>query len=547
MLGKSAGAAQRTINDFRCAANYINYMFAGIKGWICQSQINPAYQQDMHHFDELVNGKLDNEDNMYISMNTFYRNKRTVDCLKRLNALYVDIDCYKLGLDKQNVLARLEDDYFEKIVPYPTFVIDSGRGVYLIWKLQNEDRNALPRWIRVQNYLTGKLKRFGADPACKDAARILRVPFSVNTNSDTRVEILRFNDVTYKIRDIELEYKLIPQNIHERKDGKKTYPYNTATEAMRQYATDLASKSGTACPDFNDYKATQEWIAEMCSHTGTNTSQTSKPKKNEKINRILDGYCKDIVTLFKSRQGKDCKREIALFLYRLFTYEMTKDKKMALEKTLELNAAFSCPFPEKYVIKRTKSAERKIDKQDTYHYKRETIIDILEITAEEMKKLVYLIDRDRRKERKRENNQKHYQEYLAGQGKESKEKSMAKRRDAFLALQKDGKSANEIMQGLNISKSTYYRVRAEIIEEKVKEMVKDTVRETVRKTVTVKDTVRETIEMAKGKIRGNENEGDKGENICENTDNSAMSQKLSLSIINALRSKAEPFLGGCGG
>lgn len=542
MLGTSAGAEQKNINDFCGAADYINYLFTGIKGWICRSQINPGYKQDMYRFNGLLGAGFDDLDNVYISMNTFYRNERTVECLKRLNALYVDIDCYKMGLDKHSVLERLEDDYYEKIIPCPTFVIDSGRGLYLVWKLQNEDRNALPRWTRVQRYLTDTLQEFGADPVCKDAARILRVPFSTNTKSDTRVEILQFYDVTYKIRDIELEYNITyPKSNYKRPDGEKTHPYNTATEPMRRYASDLAFKLGVALPDFNDYKATQEWIAEMRTRTVNVNNVKNEDgcvKKTEKMHHILNGYCHDIETLFKIRQGEDCKREVALFLYRLFTYDMTKDKELALTRTLELNASFSCPFSEKYVTSTTKSAERKIDKGDTYHYKRETIIEILDITAEEMKKLVYLTDADCRRERKKERNKKYYEEHLAEQGKESKKESMAKRRDAVSAMQKDGKSAGEIMQELGISKATYYRIRAEIAAGRAVDAAKEAVKETV-------EAVKKAVcrpEEDNGENAGADAGKDGSESMMP-----VVSQKLSPIIIKALRSNAATLGGLKGG
>lgn len=538
MLGISAGAEQKNINDFCSAVDYIKYLFTDIKGWICRSQINPTYRQEMYRYNGLLGAGF-NENNVYMSMNTFYKNERTVQCLKRLNALYVDIDCYKFGLDKQSVMTRLEEDYYEKVIPYPTFVIDSGRGLYLIWKLRNEDRNALPRWTRVEKYLTDILQEFGADPACKDAARILRVPFSINTKSGTKVDILQFFDVTYKIRDIELEYNITyPKKDYKRADGEKTHPYNTATEPMRRYASDLASKLGAELPDFNDYKATKDWIAKMRPRiVFTRKAREDCGVKNTdgKMKCILKGYCDDIAALFAMRQGEDCKREIALFLYRLFTYDMTGDKELALTRTLELNASFSCPFPEKYVIKATKSAERKIDKGGTYHYKRESIIDILDITVEEMQNLVYLVDADRRKERKKERNKKYYQEHLAEQGKETKKEGMTKRRDAVFAMQQEGKNASEIMKELQISRATYYRVCAEIAAESAMDTAKEIVREVID----------EAVEAVKNTVNGIEDNNEK--NAAADVDNGepvVVSQKLSPIIMRALRSNAAPVLGG---
>lgn len=504
MLGISAGLEQRTIGDFQKPTDYISYLFTGIRGWICRGQINPEYRQTMLRFNGLMERSFTGQDNVYISMNTFCINERTVDRLKRLNTLYVDIDCYKLGLNKMVVLEALREDYFESAIPCPTFVIDSGRGLYLIWKLRNEDRNALPRWTSIQEYLIQTLKEFGADPACKDSSRILRVPFTRNTKSGTDVEILEFNDLTYSISEIQKEYDIVGSR-RKRADGKKTHPYNTATEPMRRYAADLALKLGVELPDLEDFSATQAWIAEMrlkisrYPHREENAIHFN-PKENAKMCCILQGYCTDMETLFSMRQGADCKREIALFLYRLFYYDMTGDKDLALEKTLAFNASLSCPFPESYVVRATMSAERKIDKGDTYHYKRETIISILEITGEEMKSLIYLVGEVRRRERKQENNRKAYLERLAAAGKETKAEEKEKRRAAILSMQKEGMSAPEIIDALAISKATYYRDMAAITARNALEAAKSVVGKVVGKvTETAKnalETVLETVEQA---------------------------------------------------
>lgn len=498
MLGISAGLNQRIITDFKEPTDYIEYLFTGIKGWICRGQITSEYKQSMFRFNGLMQGHYAGEDNVYISMNTFFKNERTVNCLKRLNALYVDIDCYKLGQNKAAVLAELQDSYFESVIPTPTFVIDSGRGLYLIWKLRNEDRNALPRWTKVQNYLIETLKDFGADPTCRDSARILRIPFSRNTKSGTNVTIKEFNDITYSIREIQQEYNIAEKKAYKRAGGEHTHPYNTATEPMRRYAMQLASKLGEKLPNFNDFTATREWIAKMKINVSISPHREEAarhfdPKTSIKMCRILQGYCDDMKTLFSMRHGADCKREIALFLYRLFNYDMTGDKKLALERTLAFNAALSCPLEESYVIRATKSAERKIDKGDTYHYKCKTIIEVLEITSEEMKHLTYLVGDVRRQERKQENNRKAYLDRLASEGKETKAESREKRRAAIISMQKEGKTAQEIREALSISRATYYRETAIIAARNGLGAARDAVEAGVEKVMQTADTAAETV------------------------------------------------------
>lgn len=462
MLGLSAGLNYREQSQFHTSADYLSYLFGGIKGLIARGTINPEFKQNFYRASGIVKAHYA-QNNVYVSMNTFFRNKRDVESVKRLNAFYVDLDCYKLGLDKNFVLSTLEDDYFGWEIPHPTFIIDSGRGLYLIWKLRNEDRKALPRWTIVQEWFCEKLKPLGADPACKDAARILRVPFSYNAKSHTEVTIRAFNDLTYSIYDIMKEYDI--KTVAGRKDqAAEVYPYNSATKRQRQYASIIATKLGITLPDFNCFQTTWDWIKKNRVRPRREDEEKAektnvvyfRAKKSKNIADILQGYCHDIETLFTLREGEDCKRELGLFLYRLFQYEMTHDKKIALDKTLSLNKRLSRPFKESYVKRATYSAEKKIDAGQTYHYRKSTIIATLDITPEEMRQLSFLVTGSNR-QRKKENNRKAYLARLKETGKSPKAEEIASRRAKIIKMQESGKTAKEIREALNIGRATYYR------------------------------------------------------------------------------------------
>ena len=36
-----------------------------------------------------------------MTINTFYRQERTVESLRWINAIYIDLDCYKKGITKE--------------------------------------------------------------------------------------------------------------------------------------------------------------------------------------------------------------------------------------------------------------------------------------------------------------------------------------------------------------------------------------------------------------------------------------------------------------
>ena len=57
---------------------------------------------------------------------------------------------------------NLEENYFNKVIPIPNFVIDSGRGLYLILLINKLPCKALPLWKAVEEYLYNQLKQFGA-------------------------------------------------------------------------------------------------------------------------------------------------------------------------------------------------------------------------------------------------------------------------------------------------------------------------------------------------------------------------------------------------
>ena len=55
---------------------------------------------------------------------------------------------------------NLESNYFNKIIPATNYIIDSGRGLALLWNINKVPSQALPLWKAIQEYLytffTGK-------------------------------------------------------------------------------------------------------------------------------------------------------------------------------------------------------------------------------------------------------------------------------------------------------------------------------------------------------------------------------------------------------
>ncbi|WP_338631941.1 DNA-binding response regulator [Clostridium baratii] len=387
--------------------SYIDRVHSKSKGWITRSVIDKnGYSQWHYKYAELKNTDLTGE-NIYITPNTFYKPYRRLECLKELNCLFIDLDYYKTGKTREQVIMDLEKNYFNQKVPIPNYVIDSGRGMYLIWIINTVPYMALPLWKSIQEYFCKVLDSFGADRQALDATRILRVPGSKNSKSNTIVSILDEYDYIYDLREIQNEY----------------------------------------LPELKPYE-----------------KKKGRPKKINYIFRersLYYGRIQDIIKLCELREY-DLKghRELILFLYRYYLCSFTEDVQKALQDVLELNNEFIQPLSEKEATRATKSAERcYLDKNKEYKYKNDTLIELLEISEEEEKHMKIIISKKEYKRRENIRGKKNYQEQLKAQGKKSKKDRISQRRNKIKDLLAEGLKQKDICLILNISKPTYVRDR----------------------------------------------------------------------------------------
>lgn len=398
--------------------DYIDNVHSKSKGWITRSVISKdGYTQWHYKYAELKDLDLTGE-NIYITLNTFYKPCRRLEYIKELNALFIDLDTYNTKFNKEQILMDLEQNYFNKKVPIPNYVIDSGRGMYLIWLINSVPSKALPLWKAVQEYLYSQLECFGADRKALDATRILRVPGSINSKVKTVVGILDEYDYVYDLREIQHEFlpELRPKEKKRGRPRKINFVYRERSL----------------------YYARIQDITKLCE---------------------LREY---------SLKGK---RELILFLYRYYLCVFTEDVQKALEDVLELNSMFTPPLGDNEVRKATRSAERVyIDKIKEYKYKNSTLIELLEITEDEERYMTTIISnkeyrrrkklRDSEYQRKVYDSQKakeKYQEKLKSQGKLPKRVEVLERRKKIKDLLGQGLSRKDIYTFLNISLKTYKR------------------------------------------------------------------------------------------
>ena len=385
---------------------YIDTIHGESKGWITKAEISKQreFSQWHYHVEDLLKQDFDKED-VYISMSTFYKPMRRIETIKEIGNLFIDLDTYNTEFTKTQILMNLEENYFNRVIPTPNLIIDSGRGLTLVWSIEKVPYMALPLWKSIQEYLYSQLKEFGADRKALDATRVLRVAGSINSKSGTRVTILEKYEYKYTLREIQREF----------------------------------------LPDLDENKSKKK----------------GRPKKVVYVHRersLYQGRILDLVKLCELR-NYDVKgqREIILFLYRYYLCYFYEDEQKALEDVLELNNEFIQPLSEKEVIRATGSAEKVFKAKDKqYKYKNETLIEILEISEYEQTHMKVIIGKEEYKRRNNEYNKKKYKIKLKELGKMTKQEELDILRKKIKVLRDKGLKNKEIMQMLNIGSNTTF-------------------------------------------------------------------------------------------
>jgi hypothetical protein len=305
----------------------------------------------------------------YISINQAFRAYRyddkhrisgiprhRTDTLRYLCAVYADLDFYNVGLTADEVVARLAELQEQGVIPRPSMLVNSGRGIWVLWLLRdNENPEHPPRiWKQglelkrhkeIQAALHRRLAHLGADSNASNAVRYIRIPGSLNTKSETLV--------AWEVQ------------------------VDDACHVPRYRLSEL-----------------QEWLG--IAHTATPESKEPGPHTpgdaTVKAKRGRPGWealrtrrFKDFLALWQMRGSfrRGCHRNNAVFYYSLLLAQHGIPIQKALAAAEQLNASCRPPLEQSTIRFSVKSAY-------SHKYKKwydQTIADWLDITPEEASKL----------------------------------------------------------------------------------------------------------------------------------------------------------------
>ena len=418
--------------------------------------------------------QLIGEKDLYCSVNDFFcPGTHNSKGLKTLNALIIDLDYYnQKDLKDLTAIQVYNQIKLDLNFPTPSFVIDSGRGLYMIWLLYDTFATQKSKnfYSQIEQTLVEFFDNFGADQKVKDTARVLRMVGSVNSKTNRQVSIITPYD------------KTLDDLIHN---------------PIRYELSDIANFFW----GFKYDKPTQ---------FKSITSQNSANKKNSKPFQLKNIYSlnytriEDIEKLMELRQGQSQKghREKTLAIYMLHLLYTHNDYEIALQRVLKLNELFYDPLNKneieskmknlkaisevydrlmsKYTVETGMKLNEYISNNGAYIYKNKTIIKELKITLEEQKYMKTLISSEEKKNRKDkrniewyQNNKKYHQdrhkkqyiEKLREQGKLSRDEKNNLIRNEIKKLLDKGLSNREIAKELDMSHTAINKHIQKIKEE----------------------------------------------------------------------------------
>ncbi|MDP9524527.1 helix-turn-helix domain-containing protein [Pseudomonas putida] len=390
--------------------------------------------------------------NVWISQGEFSRPNRRIVNLTRMGVCFLDLDTYKCAAKswtREQVLAKIQSLCAAAGIPPPSLVIFSGQGYQIKWLLSSYlPREALVRWNVVQEQLVKLFEPLGADPAAKDAARILRLVGTTNLKSGKRVEVVYAQSSPHgspAAVDFELLAKLLLPLDRQRKSAKSTNAKATDNTPFELVPNDSAGRKNSLLKGINtrvlawDRLHDLRRLAELRGGIGEGMRNTY----------LLVVACQ--MALSGLIYPQNFRSEV-----RALQAEISNDPKWLKDR--ELLGSLQARVDAHY--KREKIEYNGRELTPIYTYRTSTIISLLAITRPEQEQLKTLISSDLATERNtlRERNKRRAAgvleraEYL-----EKHKQTAAERRAQILAMHAQGLTALQIAAHLDISKKTVER------------------------------------------------------------------------------------------
>lgn len=349
---------------------------------------------------------------IYYTPNTFNSPiKRQRNYLWQLHRFYIDID-HKKGtraIESFEVVGAIEQLVENKKIPEPTEYINSGRGIHVYWDIANCHIILLDLWEKIENYLFNQvkeiekdIKNIEVDKRATDPTRLLRLPGTINSKDNSKCySMLKREDNIYNIFDL-----------------KKAY-----------------IKSNKA------YKKNKGSIAYL-------------PTKN--LYTLNKSRLEDFKAIVSLRNGEVKGYRNTLIMFYSYHYRLINE--ITVEELIDITKEFNKSFREPYKIRELISVCRSVnrtvkhfqeDESKGYKFTNKYIIESLDISEQEQKKLLTIISTDEKYRRK---NIKRNAARRNEEGLTSRQQAKKDRINSILELKNQGYNQSKIAEKLGITR-----------------------------------------------------------------------------------------------
>ncbi len=367
---------------------------------------------------EINSEEYKNKKDIYYTPNTFNSPiKREREYLWQLHRFYIDID-HKAGtepIDPFEVVGAVEQLVEEKKIPQPTEYINSGRGIHIYWDINNCHIMLLDLWEKIENHLFNtikelerSIKNISVDSRVKDPTRLLRLPNTINSKSNSKCYSMLKNE----------------GNIYNIFDLKKAY-----IKVNKQYKKNKSKI--TYLPTKNLYTLNMSRIEDFKHIVSLR-------------NGDIKGYRNTLIMLYS-------------YHYRLVN-EVTVEE--LIKVTKEFNKSFKEPYKAKELISVCRSVNRTVkhfqeDNNKGYKFTNKYIINALDLEEQEQGQLLTIISTRVKYDRK---NKKRNEARRNDEGLTPKQAELKELNSKVVELKEQGLSLRKIAEELNITLGKVQRV-----------------------------------------------------------------------------------------
>lgn len=415
------GSATSRVTDD--AQRYIEHLYqSDLEGYIQLIQLADGriYKVFNTEYDGVVDvvEHVEGQNDTYITPNSFYIPIRRADNIRHFRALYIDIDLSE-GQSKTETTYQAYILADEGLIPRPTMVVDSGRGIHLYWRIKNAPIQAWHTWQELEDYLYKQLKHLGADRQATDGARVLRLPSTINSKNNAICKVIHTEDTIYSMYDLRETYLGYRPKQRTR---KATKPTRQVKNLFNSYSLHMARASD---------------IETLC----------------RLRNYDVKGYRNSLLHCYAYWKGIYIRDMEALssIVYELndrFIEPLKQSEVDAMIRSVDRAIEKFIDYEQGLRSGEDKRVSRKMKEHGGYWYTNETLIDMLDITEEEQRHLKTIIGTN---EKYRRNNERRRKERRNSNGLTQREQQREDNIKMVKELREQGLTQTEIAKKLGIT------------------------------------------------------------------------------------------------